>query len=156
MEIFNVFSTLYFSNQKYRYHFSFDRNQFSISFSEISKNEAYEFERPKSQKKWYNRNKILGVQLLLWWCTYWKRFFSRRKIFFTYHYFTPDHSRTRPNNEAYNLKFSIGEISINGTIQTKNYGYNVYYDDVNIKNILLVKSKIFHILLCLLWVFQNH
>ena len=38
---------------------------------------------------------------------------------------------------------------------TKYYEYWFYYDDVQIKNIAPVKSKIFHLTLCFPWSFQN-
>ena len=36
------------------------------------------------------------------------------------------------------------------TTETKYYEYNLYYDDVLIKTIVLVESKIMHLPLCLL------
>ena len=48
----------------------------------------------------------------------------------------------------------IGEINMYETMETKYYKYDFHYDGVWIKNIVSVESKIIHLPLCFLWLFQ--
>ena len=67
----------------------------------------------------------------------------------------PLHVPKSIKNESYDFKQSIYNINVNEKMETKYYEYNVYYNDVLIKNIDPVESNIIYLPLCYLKWFQG-